>query len=103
MNPTRFVYAYPLILTYENKSQIEVFVTFHEPNFFSDPWDSIDLKITATILWLIGLCGSCVIFTFVFYETQGYAASFRTVINQLVTWCYFYVGQNTNINSKYVW
>ena len=102
VSTSRLVYAYPLIFNYENMSKNEVFVTFHEPNLFDNPWNSISLKMTATIVWLIGLCGSCFIFTFVFYETQGYAASFRTVINQLVTWCYFYVSQNTCVLKSFL-
>ena len=91
MTSTQFVYAYPVVLTFGNISQNEVFVTFHEPNFFENPWGSLVMRITATTFWLIALCGSIIIFAYVYYETQGYAASFRTVINQLVTWCYFYV------------
>ena len=93
MTSTQFVYAYPVVLTFGNISQNEVFVTFDEPNFFENPWDSLVMRITATVLWLIALCGSSIIFTYVYYETQGYAASFRTVINQLVTWCSFYVSR----------
>ena len=91
MTSTQLVYAYPVFLSFEDANQNEVFITFQEPNFFNNPWSSLGLKISASIIWLIGLCGSGFICTFVFYETQGYAASFRTVINQLVTWCYFYV------------
>ena len=91
MTSTQLVYAYPVFLSFEDAHQNEVFITFQEPNFFNNPWSSLGLKISASIIWLIGLCGSGFICTFVFYETQGYAASFRTVINQLVTWCYFYV------------
>ena len=93
MTSTQLVNAYPVVLTFGNISQNEVFVTFDEPNFFENPWDSLVMRITATVLWLIALCGSSIIFTYVYYETQGYAASFRTVINQLVTWCYFYVSR----------
>ena len=93
MTSTQFVYAYLVVLTFGNISQNEVFVTFHEPNFFENPWDSLVMRITATTFWLIALCGSIIIFAYVYYETQGYAASFRTVINQLVTWCYFYVSR----------
>ena len=101
MTSTQFVYAYPVVLTFGNISQNEVFVTFHEPNFFENPWDSLVMRITATTFWLIALCGSIIIFAYVYYETQGYAASFRTVINQLVTWCYFYVSLYST--SHIVW
>ena len=87
----KWVYAYPLVLDFQNQSFKEVLVTFEEPNFFDDPWDSLALRILATIIWTISFLASCIVFLFVIYETQGYAASFRTVINQLVTWCYFYV------------
>ena len=96
MNSTRErllnVYAFPIMLCENSTWQTEVFVTFEEANFFEEPYDSIEMRIIGTICWCVGLISSIIIYCFVFYEKQGYAASFRTVINQLVTCCYLWVG-----------
>ena len=93
MNHTnQWLYTFPITFQSQNDTfQSEIFVTFEEPNLFVDPWNSLFLKIIATITWLVGFIGSCFIYTFVLYEVQGYAATYRTVINQLVTWCYIVV------------
>ena len=98
MNQTsHWVYSFPTTLQFQNYTfHDEVFVTFEEPNLFVIPWDSLGLRILATMTWLIGLSGSCFICSFVVYEVNGYAASFRTVINQLVTWCYIAVSTIVN-------
>ena len=99
VNQTRWLYCFPSTLQFQNgTSQNEFFVTFEEPNIFDNPWTSLWLKMAATITWLIGFCCSSFIYTYVIYEIKGYAASFRTVINQLVTWCYFVV----SIKSSFV-
>ena len=86
-----FIYAYP-IRVFDNASWFdEFFVTHNEPNFFQEPYNSYGMKIFGTIFWLIGFVCSVIIYTFVYYERQGLAASFRTVINQLVTSCYFWL------------
>ena len=86
-----FIYAYPTRVFNNGTWFDEVFVTHDEPNFFQEPYNSYGMKIFGTIFWLIGFVCSAIIYTFVFYERQGLAASFRTVINQLITSCYFWL------------
>ena len=79
-------YALPILMLENNTIwENEVFVTFEEPTFFEEPYDSIYMTIIGTLCWFLGLACSMVIYSYTIYETQGYAASFRTVINQLVT------------------
>ena len=85
------VYAFPIVMKVNYLWKYEIFVTFEEPNFFEEPYDSIFMKLAGTICWCLGLISSIIIYCFVIYEKQGYAASFRTVINQLVTYCYLWV------------
>ena len=90
-NTRQWLYYYSLQLYNDTTTETEFFVTYEEPNLFDNPWDPLWLKIVATTTWLIGFFGSCFIYTFVVYDFKGYTASFRTVINQLVTWCYVWV------------
>ena len=76
---------------WQNSEVPETFVTFNEPNLFVEPYDNLWIKLAATVVYLIGLGGSCIQYTFVVYEVKGYAASYRTVINQLVSFSYFLV------------
>ena len=86
-----FIYAYPTRVFDNGSWSNEVFVTYDEPNFFQEPYDNVGLKIFGTMFWLIGFLFSIIIYTFVVYETQGHAASYRTIINQLITNCYFWI------------
>ena len=93
-----WIYAYPIVLGFKKLEVSETFVTFDEPNLFVEPYDTIWIKLVATVIYLIGLGGCCIQYTFVVYEVNGYAASYRTVINQLVSCCYFLVSsRNYNI------
>ena len=83
------IYAYPVVLSFEDHQAI--FVTLEEPNIFTEPYDSIWIKMAATLVYLVGLWASCILYSFVFYEATGRAASFRTVINQLVSYSYLSV------------
>ena len=83
------IYAYPVLLSFEDHQAI--FVTLEEPNIFTEPYDSIWIKMAATLVYLVGLWASCILYSFVFYEATGRAASFRTVINQLVSHSYLSV------------
>ena len=91
MNSSHWIYAYPVALVFEETEHTETFVTFDEPNLFVEPYDILWIKLAATVIYLIGLIGSCIQYSFVVYEVNGYAASFRTAINQLVSSCYFLV------------
>ena len=95
MNTSRsinqFVYGYPVELHFDNQFYLEYFVTFDKPNLFIEPYDNLWIKLTATFIFLLGLLGSSVQFSFIVYEACGYAASYRTAINQLVSSSYFVV------------
>ena len=99
MNSSDFwVYAYPISLGFTESEVPETFVTFNEPNLFVEPYDNLWIKLAATVVYLIGLGGSCIQYTFVVYEVKGYAASYRTVINQLVSFSYFLVIKILKLN-----
>ena len=87
----RWIYAYPISLGFKESEVSETFVTFDEPNLFVEPYDNLWIKLAATVIYLIGVVGCCIQYSFVIYEVNGYAASFRTAISQLVSFCYFLV------------
>ena len=86
-----FIYSYTLALHLNNLTVQEYFVTFEEPNLFVEPYDNLWIKLAATVIYLFGICGAFIQYSFVLYEANGYLASFRTVINQLVSSGYFIV------------
>ena len=49
-----------------------------------DPYDSVGLKIIASLSYMIGLVSSAIMLAFIRYET-GHHGNFRTVINQLLS------------------
>ena len=83
------VFAYPI--HFGNNETFEYFVTHDEPNLFTEPFESLWIKLVATAVFSLGLIASCIQYSFVYYEFNGLAASFRTVVNQLVSWSYFLV------------
>ena len=91
MHKTSWTYAYPVTLGLEEYNSSELFVTSEEPNLSVEPYDNLWMKLAAKVLYLLGLCVSCIQYSFVAYEVKGNAASFRTAINQLVSSCYFSV------------
>ena len=95
MNTSRsmnqLVYGYPVELSFDNQSRHEYFVTFDKPNLFIEPYDNLWIKLAGTFIFLLGLLGSSVQFSFIVYEACGYAASYSTAINQLVSSSYFVV------------
>ena len=99
-NNTPWVYFYPLRMSYKDEEFIEFFVTFDEPNLFVEPYDTLGIKMTATVFYLIALLGAFIQYSCIIYEVNGYAASFRTAINQLVSAAYFMVSFIWNIGSE---
>ena len=87
-------------MSYKDEEFIEFFVTFDEPNLFVEPYDSLGIKMTATVFYLIALLGAFIQYSCIIYEVNGYAASFRTAINQLVSAAYFMVSFIWNIGSE---
>ena len=66
-------------------------VSFFEPEeikVWTDPYNSIPLKLLTIIVYLIELWASTVIFMFVNCETNGLFGHYRTVINQLLSFGY---------------
>ena len=55
---------------------------------WTDPYNSIPLKLLTIIIYLIELWASTVMLIFVFYETNGLFGHYRTVINQLLSYGY---------------
>ena len=96
---SRLIYCYPLELKFTDLELQEYFVTFDEPNLFVEPYDSFWIKLAATVIYLIGLGGSFIQYGFVLYEANGYLASFRTAINQLVSCGYFIVSFKPCVES----
>ena len=59
-----------------------------EIEVWTDPYNSIPLKLLTIIIYLIELWASTVMLIFVFYETNGLFGHYRTVINQLLSYGY---------------
>ena len=68
----QFVYGYPVELHFDYKSRLEYFVTFDKPNLFIEPYDNLWIQLAATFIFLLGLLGSSVQFSFIVYEACGY-------------------------------
>ena len=96
-----WIYAYPIAFGFEESEVSETFVTFDEPHLFVEPYDNLWIKLAATVIYLIGLGGSFIQYSFVVYEVNGYGASFRAAINQLVSCCYFLVSFK-NLNASVI-
>ena len=98
----RWIYTYPIALGFKELEVSETFVTFDEPNLFVEPYDNSWIKLAATVIYLIGLSGSCIQYTFVVYEVNGYAASFRTAINHHFLLSYTKKLKRTRISRQYL-
>ena len=53
-----------------------------------DPYDSVLLKLITIIVFIVEVISAIVMFSFVAYETGGYAGHYRTFINQLLSYLY---------------
>ena len=66
-------------------------LSFFEPDKieeWTDPYNSILLKLLTIIIYLFEVAASMVMLTFVSYETKGLFGHYRTVINQLLSYAY---------------
>ena len=66
-------------------------LSFFEPDKieeWTDPYDSILLKLLTIIIYIIEIWASIVMLIFVSYETKGVFGHYRTVINQLLSYVY---------------
>ena len=55
---------------------------------FTNPYDSITLKILTSFIYSIEVMAAMIMFSFVSYERSGAAGYYRTVVNQLLAWLY---------------
>ena len=55
---------------------------------WTDPYNSIPLKLFTIIIYIIELWASMIMLIFVSYEKKGLFGHYRTVINQLLSFGY---------------
>ena len=55
---------------------------------WTDPYNSIPLKLFTIIIYIIELWASMIMLIFVSYEQKGLFGHYRTVINQLLSFGY---------------
>ena len=68
--------------------KISSLLCFFEPEeieSWTDPYDSIPLKLLTIMIYLIEILASTVMLIFMTYETKGLFGHYRTVINQLLS------------------
>ena len=53
-----------------------------------DPYNSVWLKMLTCCIYIVEVMAAVIMTSFVYYETNGYAGHYRTLINQLLS--YFY-------------
>ena len=81
-------------------------LSFFEPETieeWTDPYNSIHLKLLTIIIYIIEIWASIVMLTFVSYETKGLFGHYRTVINQLLSYAYAAVSMKTFSIMMNVW
>ena len=81
-------------------------LSFFEPETieeWTDPYNSIHLKLLTIITYLIEIWASTVMLIFVSYETKGLLGHYRTVINQLLSYAYASVSIEIFLIIVHVW
>ena len=81
-------------------------LSFFEPEaieVWTDPYNSIHLKLLTIIIYLIEIWASTVMLIFVSYETKGLLGHYRTVINQLLSYAYASVSIENFLQMVRVW
>ena len=84
----------------------ETLISFFEPEaieVWTDPYNSIHLKLLTIITYLIEIWASTVMLIFVSYETKGLLGHYRTVINQLLSYAYASVSIEIFLLMVHVW
>ena len=79
--------GYEIFHFFKNQSHHEDYFVARQ-NEFSDPYDSIWLKILTIVVYIIEVMASIVMLAFVSFEAQGFAGHYRTLINQLLSYLY---------------
>ena len=64
---------------------------------YTNPYDSITLKILTSFIYSIEVMAAMIMFSFVSYERSGAAGYYRTVVNQLLAWLYGGVSYSVNL------
>ena len=82
-NDTLWVYLYPLRLNFKEEEFLEFFVTFDEPNLFVEPYDTLWIKMVATVIYLIGLWGAFIQYSCIIYEVKDMLLALEL---QLTNW-----------------
>jgi hypothetical protein len=80
--------ACPMNSSENMNSSLVSFFEFEEIEVWTDPYNSIPLKLLTIIIYLIELLASTVMLIFVNCETNGLFGHYRTVINQLLSFGY---------------
>ena len=70
------------------KSLLLCFFKPDEIEAWTDPYNSIPLKLMTILVYIIEILSSTVMLIFVTYETKGLFGHYRTVINQLLSFGY---------------
>ena len=70
---------------------------------WTDPYNSILLKLLTIITYLIEIWASTIMLIFVSHETQGLFGHYRTVINQLLSYAYAAVSMKKIAVMMHVW
>ena len=78
------------------------FISDIEIKDWRDPFDSIWLKLITVVVYILEVAASIVMFTFVSYETQGYAGHYRTMINQFLSYLYGAVSLLFSIDVRFL-
>ena len=67
---------------------IKVLFEPEEIEVWTDPYNSIPLKLLTIIIYIIEIWASTIMLIFVSYEKKGLFGHYRTVINQLLSFGY---------------
>ena len=70
------------------KGTLLSFFSPEEIEVWTDPYNSIPLKLLTILVYIIEILSSTVMLIFVTYETKGLFGHYRTVINQLLSFGY---------------
>ena len=81
-------------------------LSFFEPEEieeWTDPYNSVHLKLLTIITYLIEIWAATIMLIFVSHETRGLFGHYRTVINQLLSYAYAAVSNKKFTVMMHVW
>ena len=90
IKPTHFDNIHDIFSDSENQLLIRALFENETTNTeeWIDPYISIWLKMLTCCIYIVEVMAAIIMTSFVYYETNGYAGHYRTLINQLLS--YFY-------------